>query len=293
MFLSEVLDEYETQRPGVKASSIEQVGYSVIAFERYTKHEIEVEQISEALLIEFQKARLKKCTTSTVFRNIKDLTMLMRFAKRRLKLGVEIPEVDPVPILRAIPTAWTLEEMNRLLVACQALNGPMRHLPVSRAEWWTALMLFLYDSGSRIKAALALSVKDVNAMKSTAILRGEHAKTGHEQMVDLGPETIEAIQRVIAQRNWKEDAVFVYPYCIRRIWVEFHEIMDAAKVPAGKYIGFHRVRKTHATQQVIAHGWDQARVALGHSSESMTKRYVDIRQIPRQASLLPRLGKPR
>lgn len=152
---------------------------------------------------------------------------------------------------------------------------------VFSAERRLALVLFLYDSGSRIHAALSLHVHDFDPHMRTATLRGEYAKTGFEQVVDLSPETVQSMQRIVDAQGRKAEKVFPYPWNMRKRWREFHEIMRDAGVRTGKYVGFHRIRKTHATQQVIAHGWEHARVALGHSTESMTRRYVDIRQVPR------------
>lgn len=164
---------------------------------------------------------------------------------------------------------------------CQALDGLMRRLPIRRSVWWVALILFLYDSGSRIHAALSLDVNDFSPETRTATLRGEHAKTGIEQIVDLSTETVAAMQGVVDASGKKASLVFPWPWSHRKLWTDFHEIIGEASVRGGRYVGFHRLRKTHATQQVITHGWEHARIALGHSSEAMTKRYVDLRQIPR------------
>lgn len=132
------------------------------------------------------------------------------------------------------------------------------------------------------------SIANEEAVIGAAVLRGEHAKTGLEQVVDIGPDTTAAIKRVLESRDWLEPVVFRYPWATRKLWLDFHSILTAAGLSSGKYVGFHRIRKTHATQQVIAVGWEQARVALGHSSESITRCYVDVRQLPRQPLLIPR-----
>ena len=288
MFLNEVLGVYVERKQALKPSSREQIEYSIKAFERHYGRQLRVEAITDELLADFVRARSAKCVASTVARNLSAVMLLVRFAIMRLKMTFEMPYADPISEPVTIPTAWTIDEMSRIIQACSVLQGRMRNSPVSKADWWTALLLFLYYSGARITAALSLSVSDIDPQSGTAMLRGEHSKTGHEQVVSLGPETVSAILQVIAVQGSRTKTVFDYPWSLRKIWIDFRHIMDAARVRSGRYIGFHRIRKTHATQQVISHGWEQARVALGHSSESMTRRYVDVRQIPRLTTLIQR-----
>lgn len=288
MFLSDVLDRYEELKPSVKKSSIDQIGYSVGAFERWSETKRTVDEIDSQALAEFARWRIRKAAPKTLSRNLADILTLIRFSVRHLDIPMRIPHVDPVQVPHPIPTAWTLKELSSLVSCCESLSGEMRHLPIRRSLWWMALILFLYDSGSRIRAALSLSVHDFDAETYTATLRGEHAKTGLEQVVDLSGQTVESMQEVTKAIGKRSGLVFPYPWCHRKLWTDFHEIVHDAGVRGGKYVGFHRLRKTHATQQVVAVGWEQARVALGHSSESMTKRYVDIRQIPRTPLSIPR-----
>lgn len=287
MLLSEVVERYIEARPGMKSGSADQLIYSVRAFDNFAGA-IHVEQINNDLLVSFMRSRMRRCSPATVSRNVKDICTILKFAAKRLRLNVSVPDVEPVAIPRPIPTAWTMAEMEQIIAVCGRLPGTMRNLAVRQSEWWMALVLFLYDTGARIQAALALDPRDFHPQNCVAVLRGEHAKTGLEQVVDIGPDTTAAIKRVLESRDWLEPVVFRYPWATRKLWLDFHSILTAAGLSSGKYVGFHRIRKTHATQQVIAVGWEQARVALGHSSESITRCYVDVRQLPRQPLLIPR-----
>lgn len=283
-----MLERYEELKPGVKKASIDQIVYSVTAFERFSETKRTVDEIDADCLAEFARWRMKHASQKTLSRNLADVLSLMRFALHRLGIPLTIPYVEPVSIPKQIPIAWTVNEVGKLIAHCETLEGDMRQLPVRRSVWWTALILFLYDTGSRIHAALALESKDFDPERYTATLRGEHAKTGIEQVVDLSAETVESMLVVTQSIGKRSSRIFPYPWSGRKLWTDFHEILQAAGVREGKYVGFHRLRKTHATQQVIALGWEHARVALGHSSETMTKRYVDLRQIPRTPLSIPR-----
>lgn len=126
--------------------------------------------------------------------------------------------------------------------------------------------------------------RDVSLDRRLVTLRGETAKTGAEQLVSISDDTAGLLE---SMRRSPADLVWPYPWERRRLWLDLHGILGAAEID-GRSIGFHRIRKTHATQVVALLGWDAARVALGHSDETMTRRYVDLRQIPRQEIALPR-----
>lgn len=290
MFLIDVFERYEEMRTSVKRASLDQMRYSVNAFEKWGKMRLTIDELNAENLTAYVRWRMKLAGAKTVSRNISDVLSLMRFAARWIMPGLIVPKLDPVQVPRSIPVAWTVQEVTAIVERCQSLDGWMRDLPITRSAWWMALILFLYDSGSRIHAATSLSVHDFDPVMRTATLRGEHAKTGIEQVVDLSPETVVAMQALIDAQGQGAVNVFPYPWNKRKRWREFHEIMRESGVRTGKYVGFHRIRKTHATQQVIVLGWDHARVALGHSTESMTRRYVDLRQIPRTPLSIPRLA---
>jgi integrase len=288
MYLVEVLVKYHEMKPTLKLLSYDQLRFSVNAFEKWSGYSREVHEITSEALAEFITARMGAVSRKTISRNVGDVLTLLRFAVRKLGIDMPIPYVEPITLPKVIPIAWTVQEVGDMLARCGALSGWMRNLPVKKSLWWTALVLFLYDSGARIHAALSLDVRDFDPDMKTATLRGEHAKTGIEQVVDLSAETVEAMLLVTEELRRKSLKVFPYPWAGRKLWVDFHDILTSAGVRDGRYVGFHRLRKTHATQQVISMGWEHARVALGHSTESMTRRYVDMRQIPRQPLQIPR-----
>lgn len=290
MFLHEVLSAYVDRKTNLKPSSVEQLRYSIGALERCFGGPVDIALCTEVRLAQWVRDRLLQVSAATAKRNLSGVLLLLRFAAKKLGKNITVPEVEAVNVPRQIPTAWTVAQIGRILAVAERLPGTMRRLPVSRASWWTALILFLYDSGARIQAALAVEPHDLDLETRTCVLRGECAKTGTEQIVDLGADTCDALRTLLEEQDGAllPLQVFPFPWASRKLWLEFHAILEAAGVPAGRYVGFHRLRKTHATQQVIAVGWEQARVALGHTSEGMTRRYVDLRQLPRSGAILPR-----
>lgn len=230
-------------------------------------------------------------SAATARRNLADVVGLLRFAAKKLNSGVPVPDVEPVVIPRKIPVAWTVRHVSALLRVCQSLTGRMKGLPIERSSWWTALILLCYDTGARVRAALSVTVGDVDLDSRIVVLVSECSKTGVEQVCDIGQDTCQALIEVIRQQTDEGMApglLLPYPWRHRKLWLELQEIIRLAGVPGGRYVGFHRLRKTHATQRVIHEGWDAARQALGHANQKMTERYVDLRQLPRSGTILPR-----
>jgi len=285
MQLSVCLDKYTLSRLNLAQSSVDQLRYSVTAYERFCGSEQSIESITEEQLGRFARHRLKTSSPATAKRNLANLITLLRFALKRGFLTGPLPDLEPIRVVHPTPTAWTLADLGSILRVCGQLTGCMRGTAIPRSLWWTSLILFLYDSGARVGAALQLRWEDVLPEARSAVLRASCAKTRTEQIVSLGEDTVTALDRLRSLSIGGE--VWSYPYRSRQLWLDLHAILDSAGLDA-RGVGFHRLRKTHATQTVIATGWESARVSLGHTEEAMTRRYIDLRQIPRGASALPR-----
>ena len=186
-----------------------------------------------------------------------------------------VPRVPTIRQEQRQPTAWTLGELRRLVAATTELTGNMRDLPISRAAWFKSLILFLYDTGLRVSSTLTLASADLSLDNQIAIVRADGDKTWADQVVGFSGDTRQALQAVIGDR----ETVWPYPWTRRKLWDDLKRIRKAAGLPTGPRYAFHCVRRTHATQTVIAAGWDAARVSLRHSSEQMTRRYVDQSQV--------------
>lgn len=284
MQLLDCVEKYSLSRLNLAASSLDQIRYSVIAFERFAGSS-DVESITEEQLGRFARARLKEASPATAKRNVANLVTLIRWATRKGIRSAPLPDLQPIRVDHSTPTAWSLSDLGSILDVCGVLPGEMRETGISRRLWWTSLILFLYDSGARISAALGVRRDDVLLDSGVVVLRAENAKTHHEQLVSIGPDTCERIRSLIDASPG--DLVWQYPWHRRRLWIDLHGILTYAGVNS-RGVGFHRLRKTHATQTVALLGWEAGRVALGHTSESMTRRYVDTRQLPRKGVILPR-----
>ena len=158
---------------------------------------------------------------------------------------------------------------------------------IPQRDWWLSLLLFIYDTATRISATLALRSKDVDVVRRHVILVPDNAKTDLCQIVGFSEQTREAIAR---HYDADRDFVWPYPYNSRSIWVHFKLLLAAAGQPTGRRNCFHKIRRTSATMIATCISLEAARQQLGHTTPEMTKStYVDPRQMGQNiADMLPR-----
>lgn len=204
------------------------------------------------------------------------LTIWREAARRRL---CQKPDMDEVPTSvrepKRLPNSWTIDNIAAIVTECRKLPG---RLPsgIPRELWWSSLVLFLYDSGARLSAALEMTPSEIDLSTCTAILRSESAKTGLEQWVSLSDQTALLLHDLLRHR---QPRVWPWGRCRNELYRTYGNILDRVGLPSDRRSKFHRIRRTTATL-LTKHGTLQmAQQALGHTSEKMTLKYVDPRQL--------------
>lgn len=154
--------------------------------------------------------------------------------------------------------------------------------------WWPALLLFAFDTGLRISAALSIRWQDLDLADRWVLVPAEFQKQGADQRFRLHGDTVEAIAKL---QPFGLDCVFHWPRARSVLFRHLGKVLVAAGFAApGRLDKFHKIRKTSATYLANECGKAAACDHLGHSSMSVTSRYLDPRFIKRiQASeVLPR-----
>jgi integrase len=218
------------------------------------------------------------------------LTLWRRAAATRDKttgkrLAPRAPTILDLPkrrIPKNNPVSWTPEELQRLLEACEQLTGYLQHWPsIKRSEYWFSLVLFLYESGARIGAAAAVRPADVDLDYALVSLRSADAKTLLEQPIRISSHCVKAIQAIL-----DPERPTVWPTGAYRhdLYKTLKSLLKQAKLPTDRKSKFHRIRRTTATQAALHGSMELAQRQLGHTSVSMTLKYIDARIIrPAQA----------
>lgn len=210
------------------------------------------------------------------------LTAMWRFASRH-RLIDTWPEVKSVPEPERVPVAWTVEELDALLGVIADLEGAIGGTPA--ADWWTALIMVLWDTGERIGAVLQLRWSDLRLMHGTVVFRAETRKgRTRDRLHHLHPDTVTRLRRLAHHPQ-----VFHWDRSYNLIWSHFGRLLTKAGLPADRRSKFHRIRKT-AASYYKANGGNPTEL-LDHSSERITRAYLDptIVGVRPAHELLPRL----
>lgn len=284
--LRDLLDaEYIPRRLNLKPISADQLRYSVRSFGKFLQHEACVHDLTETNVLKFLHARRGQCSMATVKRERGDLLCLWTFAHKKGFHPLPPADIEPIKLQRKIPRAFSVSDLESILAVTRRLRGEMRGTGIPRHSWYSSLVLFLYDTGARITASLNVRPEEINLDARHALMEATHSKTGIEQIINLSDQTVASIAGMY---DLTREFVWPYPWHKRRLWLDLHEICDAAGVRLLKGEGFHILRRTHATQAVKVHGWARAQADLGHTNEQMTRRYVDPRQLGPRGLNLPR-----
>lgn len=204
------------------------------------------------------------------------LCALWRYAARKRHVD-DFPDIDPVPGYRRIPEAWTGEEVQAILRAATLTAGYVGSIPAR--FFWTALLLTLYDTGARIGAIRQARWRDFQPAKNLLLLRAENQKQRADQAVVLHANTIHLLSLIRGEAG-ADDLIFPWVQAGTSIWLHFGKILKRAGLPANRRGKFHKMRRTAATNVALLGGTAAASDLLGHSSEHVTKCYIDTTKLP-------------
>lgn len=187
----------------------------------------------------------------------------------------------PPKLIRKRPTAWTPEELRRLVGACRMMRwergwGP-RH--------WEALTIAAYETAARIGALLLSDVSHMDERHCTLFIPGEHQKSNGDTLHPLHAETVQ----LLAGLPRPDRRLFPWPYNRRVIWTRYGEILRRAGLPDTSRDKFHRLRRTSYTFVAVALGKEAATIHAAHKSD-LSAHYLDTTFLPKPNPLdaLPR-----
>ena len=251
---------------------------------------IMLSELCDELISEYMQKMLDQgYARPTINTRRADILAAWRFAYKK-KLIDRYPMVDKIKVYRSLPTAWTKEEMTRILAVCGSLPGIVGEHWAK--FWWPAFLLTLYNTSARLQAALQTERDKYDPASGWLSIPAEIQKQKVEQKYELSPQTRDAIALI-----WGPPRRFLFPWPSnpRQIWPHYEKILQAAGLATTRRDKFQKIRRTTATHICAVAGMDAACRQLGHSSVDMTRRYVDPR-IARAhldgANYLPKLEIP-
>lgn len=194
--------------------------------------------------------------------------------------------------LRKEPVAWLPEEIAALLDGARTYPGFVGDL---RARiWWPATISFIFCLGVRVSAAWEVKTKNLDLDEGYVLIEAETQKHRSDQRLDLFPSSVAMLKKLKLKERGVDRVLGDYPHSLRRLRLDFKKVLvhsglfpDLASIP--RNMNFHALRKSLASQIYQAGGISVACNRLGHSTELVTKRYIDprFRNDPKVRDLIP------
>ena len=267
--LRDYLSEYALTRP-LEKESLRQYLTVVHLIDRWHGAPLRLDELDATLVSQWLADYGQTVAPQTARSKRQMLLSLWRAA-------VDDGLVDPVTLMRRVrrvrvphraPVAWTLDEVQRLLAACEHL--PRVHkCGLRRSEWWALAIRVAYDTGLRWEDQMFRL--RVDQITPEGFLAWVQHKTGRVVVPQLSPATMDAL-RASLERCPRE---LVTP------WMGSHETFSDQVRTLVRKAGIRRgtwkyIRRASATEVEIQSPGEAGR-HLGHAPGSRIayQSYVD------------------
>jgi integrase len=268
------------------------------AFAKAMGHEPTLADLDDLVLAKYLEHRVHQVSPYTAERERIAFMALARLAWERRLIEV-LPVCPPAPLPERIPTAWTIEDMKRLMAlaeipATYGKAGDLKrcgYTPDKFAKIIPAVVAAVWETGERIGALLDCRADDFQ--RPTLLVKAEYRKGSKKaKLFNLTEQTCDRLEVSIACG----DGTMLFPWGMTPTYMQtvFGRVVKAAglerdDLPRGQR--FHQVRRT-ALSHFASLGGDATAMA-GHESPKTTKRwYLDPRLTdrgPKPCDVLPRL----
>jgi integrase len=222
--------------------------------------------------------RQRSAATANKIRS--QLVALWNFAHRK-KLCATGPDVPKLTEAKRVATSWGVEEIGRILDACD------RH---PKGVVFRALVLVLFDTGLRLGALRKAPLSAYSSATRELLIAAETQKQKADQLFVLHEDTCAALALLPTGRA----TLIPLEMSEATLFNKFREVLRDAGLPATRRDMFHKIRRTTATLVEQTYGAGTATRVLGHSSPGVTAAYLDTTKLPGNdiALRMPRPTKP-
>lgn len=246
----------------------------------YLSTEPTFDHLTDEALEEFLAwARRAGRSAATANRLRSHLLAIWRHAWRKRKVDDQPRDVQKHREPKRLPEAWSLPEFERIIAAAGQVRGTIAGVPAGL--WWRSLLLTLFDTGLRHQAAMKARSIDLDAERQTLFVPADHQKQKADQLFALHADTV----RLLCETQPAgRQLLFPWPGRMRDVRDAYRSILKAAGLPHGPKHLFHKLRRTSGSHLAAATDDGTAQRHLGHSSPSVTARYLDPRIVRRLAA---------
>lgn len=265
MSVRDLLNRYAEQRDA-DPSTVKWLLVILRKFELHLGREASIDDLVDSTVNEWSAAMLsaEKLARRTVHSYRRGLLILWRFAIEAGLTDKPLFRLRRIKLPKLIPRAWAQVEAERLLPQSKNLRGTYK-CGISKASFWLALLLAIWDSGLRIGDLLRLKFSDFNAVGIGCIVQ---KKTGWPKPFNFSRTTMLAIE---ATRTDGRELVFGGIVSRKTIYKTMRRLSKAAGLSGGT----KKLRKSGATA-VEVNRRGGATSYLGHQDQQMAYDfYVD------------------
>jgi integrase len=269
---------------GRSPESVRLLRHAIRQFSLHLERPATLDDFDDLVVSRFLAARAARLSPNSVARERSGLLALWNLAQARALVRLR-PLVAPELIPEKTPRAFTADELARLWASCGVVRGWVG--PIPARVWFQALLGVLFYSGERITAVLRVERSGWSrpwlAVPATA--RKGSRKPAAYQLPDHVADLVDQVSR------HDQPALFFWPASDTALRERWKVITRRAGLGEGPEVQFHALRRSFASHLTAAGG--SAREALQHSSEKVTRRYLDPRITqagqPAPWQLLPRI----
>lgn len=270
---------YPTARYECGHRALSQVVSACRQLERQQGHSLDVADLCEAMILDhLRDMRERHLAAASINRRRGHLLTLWKLAAKH-KLNdhdywrADIPTVR-LPSRR--PVAWSMSHIQVMLE--QAANVKTQVRRPFGPRCWRALILLLYYTGLRVTAVLSLKRTD---LKGHLLLVPDDIQKDKQEMAFTLPNNLVnmllSLPRPCTEMNGRIPGDYLIPWPWRvdagaKMFAKY--ILRPAGLPDDRRLKFHAIRRTVATLVAHHRGKEAARDIMGHSSLSVTERYL-------------------
>jgi integrase len=274
MTLRELLDRYALLM-NLSDRSVSLYGHTIDKFQEFLGREPMVADLEDVAVSKFLRWRAanpcrgRVVSPHTVAKDRSQLLAIWNWACRKKLHPGEWPGLPRQKRVKRAPTAYTVDEMSRLVKAARQRRTMMSGLP--SAWWWSTLLQSAWQTGERIGALLNLRWREVDTASHRLLFLAETRKGRERDLVS--PITAELAAELDEHRGPPDALVWPRTGHPLSHYASMRLLCKTAGVPSR---AFHAIRKASASY--VAAGGGDATAHLGHADPAMTRgHYLDPR----------------
>lgn len=270
---------YATARYGCGLRALRQVISAGRQLERQQGRSLDVGELCEDMILDHLKDMIdRKLAAASINRRRGHLLSLWKLAAKRKLNNHEFwrADIPTVQTPKRRPIAWSLEHLAVMLK--QTDNVKIKARRPFGPRCWRALILLLYYTGLRVTAVLSLKRADLHGH---LLLVPDDIQKDKEELAFTLPNNLVnlllSLPRPAREMNGRMVSDYLIPWPWRvdagaKMFAKY--ILRPAGLPDDRRLKFHAIRRTVATLVAHHRGKEAARDIMGHSSLSVTERYL-------------------